>query len=662
MLDFDYDVVIPTRGRTPGLLDETLRSVYRQTIAARRVIIVVDGDADAGADIRERWPKAQVVDLDRPTGAAAARQAGIEASTAEWICFVDDDDVWARGKSEATAAYIAAHPECRAVRATYLVFADQSYPGEDFNGQLIDVRGGDLDELSTRSPLPRSRNDFSYLDIRGHSLERLLDRNRSVIGTTCVRRDLLMTLPPVPRGTRPGDDHLLACLVATQTEWHLIDEPLMFYRLHRAQDSRSVDPRGVAGILRSRAAAWRMCGPFTAARLVDYGPAYRREFRALIWPLLRDRQWSHAAAATRLSFGLLPRWRDRALFLVPEPLVWRWRHRARRTRGYGRTRPRPSAGAGPTSRPALSVCIVTYERPAFLERCLRALERHLSADVQVVVVDASARGSSALVERIRASTVYLHDPSVAGWMTRARNVALLHATGEVISFLDDDVVIGATWEQAVLDSFADPTVDAVAGRTRNLQPGEESYDLPIGSLRPDGSLTEGFAALSAGRVDVDHGIGANMSFRRTILARLGGFRDDYPGTAMREDTDIYLRIGRLGGRAVFVPDAVVDHLPAPHVRGARFDTRYKLYARRNHVVLLARHEGLRSRRLRRWVAREYRSVGEAGSLSRRVERWGVTTLGIAWGTLAALRQARWGPLPPERTDRAGMRIRAALSG
>ena len=312
-------------------------------------------------------------------------------------------------------------------------------------------------------------------------------------------------------------------------------------------------------------------------------------------------------------------------------------------------------------RAPLSVCIVTYERPEFLRRCLQSLQAHLTADADVVVVDASATDAAALVAAVRPSARYVHRPQLAGWMTRSRNEALRHARGAIVSFLDDDVVIGPTWQAAVIAAFGDAAVDAVAGRTRNGQPGEERYDLPIGRLRPDGSLTEGFASLPAGVVAVDHGIGANMSFRRSVLARLGGFRDDYPGTAMREDTDVYLRIQRLGGTAVFAPDAVVDHLPAAHVKGARFDTRYKLYARRNHVVLLARHGGIRSPLLRRWIARELREVAQAPGLRRRVQRLGVTVLGIVWGAAAMLRQARWAPLPPERTDPAGRELRATLS-
>ena len=308
-----------------------------------------------------------------------------------------------------------------------------------------------------------------------------------------------------------------------------------------------------------------------------------------------------------------------------------------------------------------SICIVTYERRDFLRRCLMSLQANVAPDSEIVVVDASPTGMPAMVEEVLPSTTYVHAPQLAGWMTRSRNEGLRHVAGEIVSFIDDDVVVSATWQPALLAAFADPTVTAVAGRTRNLQPGEDSYDQPIGRLLPDGSLTEGFASLPGGVTEVDHGIGANMSFRRSILALLGGFRDDYPGTAMREDTDIFLRLKRAGGRAVFVPEAVVDHLPGPHIKGQRFDTRYKLYARRNHMVLLARDAGIRSPSLRRWIGREFRTVGDAPNLLRRVRRFGVTALGIAWGAGAMIRQARWGPTPPVRQDDAGSELRALLS-
>lgn len=311
--------------------------------------------------------------------------------------------------------------------------------------------------------------------------------------------------------------------------------------------------------------------------------------------------------------------------------------------------------------PIVSVCIVTYERPHFLQRCLGSLRDTLAGDVEVVIVDASKAEQGGLVREVIPSAVYVHAPHLAGWMTRSRNEALRWARGEIISFLDDDVVLRPGWQQGMLAAFGDPTVAAVAGRTCNGMPGEEQYDRPIGRLLSDGRLTDGFASELDGPVDVDHGIGANMSFRRSVLAELGGFRDDYPGTALREDTDIFLRVRALGRRAVFAPGAVVDHRPAPHVHGARFDTRYKLYARRNHMVLLARHSGIGSKTLRRWIAAQFRSVSRARGVSGRARRLGVTVAGLVWGAAAMARGAHWRPMSPLRDDAVGRELRTALS-
>ena len=258
---------------------------------------------------------------------------------------------------------------------------------------------------------------------------------------------------------------------------------------------------------------------------------------------------------------------------------------------------------------SLSVCIVTYERRAFLRRCLAALAANLTDDVEIVVVDASASDASDIVREVRPSAVYVHDRSVAGWMTQGAQRGAptrAAATSSASSTTTSSSPPGGrrlSWTRSRIRRSM-PSRGAPA----TASPARRSTTCRSGACSPTDRSPRASRRFRRGVIEVDHGIGANMSFRRSVLARLGGFRDDYPGTAMREDTDIYLRVRRLGGRAVFSPDAVVDHLPAPHAKGRRFDTRYKLYARRNHMVLLARDAGIRSPQLRRWIAREYRAV------------------------------------------------------
>jgi hypothetical protein len=179
-------------------------------------------------------------------------------------------------------------------------------------------------------------------------------------------------------------------------------------------------------------------------------------------------------------------------------------------------------------------------------------------------------------------------------------------------------------------------------------------------------LTANFAAKAAGVIDVDHGIGANMAFRRDVLAELGGFRDDFPGIgAPCEDTDMFTRLRLLGGRVVFAPTVVVDHIGAPHVSGRRFNWRYMFWTRHNHMLLLARNYGVMSPQFGAWLVL---STGEAirppgpGTRMRQGVRVCLAFAALAAGLLTGARKAGLRDCDPRRHDRKGLEIAEALAG
>lgn len=350
----DYDVVIPSHGRDLELLGATLDSVRAQTVQARSIIVVVDGNPDAARRLRAGAPDVDVLLTERPMGAAVARQRGIERARAEWVAFVDDDDLWAPRKQEVIAGYLEAHPECAAVRSPFWTFTSPASGLERVNELRVELVGETVADLVAAAHAGDELNDMSYLDIEGHSLDLMLERNRGVIGSSVVRRSLLQSLPPVPEGIRPGDDHLLLTFVARDAEWHLVRERLLFYRAHAGQDTRRPDPAATRSIIRSRVLAWQEAGGGATLPLAAYGPLYRRELRRWLWPLLRDRQLGEFFRTYRTSWELLPRATDRLLLLVPEPVVWRLVHKRRERRppasvqdllGRGSGRVRSSAEA-----------------------------------------------------------------------------------------------------------------------------------------------------------------------------------------------------------------------------------------------------------------------------------------------------------------------------
>jgi hypothetical protein len=80
-------------------------------------------------------------------------------------------------------------------------------------------------------------------------------------------------------------------------------------------------------------------------------------------------------------------------------------------------------------------------------------------------------------------------------MTRARNKALLRASGDIIAFPDDDRYVRPCWAPNLAAAFEDPTVAGGAGRTCNSPAGEEHRGQDaVGLLLANGKLTGNFAA------------------------------------------------------------------------------------------------------------------------------------------------------------------------
>jgi GT2 family glycosyltransferase len=250
-------------------------------------------------------------------------------------------------------------------------------------------------------------------------------------------------------------------------------------------------------------------------------------------------------------------------------------------------------------------------------------------------VDASSDERTREVVADFEGVLYLHNRNAVGRMTASRNIGLKSASGGVIAFLDDDAFAHPTWLENLLATYCDPAVGAVGGRALNRQPGEETRGVEaIGRLLPSGTLTGNFGADPKQIIEVDHVMGCNMSFRREVIARLGGFREDYPGiSGLREDTDMCLRVRMLGFKILFNPAACVEHLGAPQAVGRRFDVRYEFYSAQNHCLLLVRNYGFFSPVLRRYLI--FAAASGIGQFCRRIAgafaRSGALSLGIATG-------------------------------
>lgn len=190
----------------------------------------------------------------------------------------------------------------------------------------------------------------------------------------------------------------------------------------------------------------------------------------------------------------------------------------------------------------VSVVIPTKDRPALLRRCLRAvLDQESEVAFEVIVVnDAGCSVDCILDGDGRVSLVEGPGRGPAA----ARNAGIAGALGDVVLFTDDDAIPQPGWIQAAITSLAGtPAAVGVVGRVES-----PSFDpLYEHSVRNDGG--------------VGNFLTCNAAYRRSALATLGGFDEDFPYPAA-EDRDLGYRMQSLG-EVLFEPQMVVIHPPRP---------------------------------------------------------------------------------------------------
>ncbi len=314
----------------------------------------------------------------------------------------------------------------------------------------------------------------------------------------------------------------------------------------------------------------------------------------------------------------------------------------------------------------LTVIIPTYNRPDCVRRNLECLMAQEPRPDQIIVVDASPDTRTRDVVAEFLGVEYLRNESGCGHMTQSRNIGLARACGDVVAFLDDDAFAHPGWSANLLAAYTDADVGGVGGRALNRQPDEETTGVDsIGRFNRWGEPLGFFAADPGKVIEVEHIIGCNMSFRRGVLEELKGFREDFAGVSgVREDTDICLRVRKLGYRLLFTPFAAVDHIGAPQAKGQRFDLRYLYYAQRNHLVLLLRNFGLFSPIVWRYLGRSLAVYG-AFEFVRRIAaafaRLGALLAGTATGLAAGLWLAATQGTGPVRRGREAEQLREKMA-
>lgn len=213
----------------------------------------------------------------------------------------------------------------------------------------------------------------------------------------------------------------------------------------------------------------------------------------------------------------------------------------------------------------ITVIIPTYLRSTDLERCLNGLKRQSRlADEILVVIRDTDTDTWGFFQRYDTELLYLKTLTVRDTgVVAAMNIALDAATGDIISFIDDDAVPHIDWLSQTEAHFkTDPNLAGVGGRDLMYQ-GEhliEGEKPIVGKLQWFGRMIGNHHLGNGAAREVDILKGVNMSYRREAIANMR-FDQRMKGTGAQVHFEVAfcLSLKRAGWKLIYDPQILVAH-------------------------------------------------------------------------------------------------------
>lgn len=221
---------------------------------------------------------------------------------------------------------------------------------------------------------------------------------------------------------------------------------------------------------------------------------------------------------------------------------------------------------------SIGVIVCTLNRPTELRDCLASIGQQTLPPQVVVIVDASRRPTFdanaktiAQCADTATSIDFIHVEAPPG-LTHQRNLgASIVGQRDVawVQFVDDDVILAATYLERIDRQFDNPAVAGAEGRDTNV------VTRPPRAFRLLFPRLDKFSALSktghnwfpeALPADVDWLSGCAPAYRQGVLTELR-FDERRAGNGIGEDVDFSFRAGRRGDLR-HDPDALYEHRPS----------------------------------------------------------------------------------------------------
>ncbi len=189
---------------------ETIESVLNQTYKDYEIIIVDDGSVDGTRDALSPYKQKIRYHYKENGGIASAKNTGISLSEAEFVAFLDHDDLWVSDKLQLQMECFKENPQVGLVYAQYTSFRDSK-------------------ELRTKPEKGYS----------GWIFKELLAKSFIQTSTVVVKKECLNAVGPYDESFSLGDEYDMFLRISKKFQCGFVDKGLTRYRVHDTNASNN---------------------------------------------------------------------------------------------------------------------------------------------------------------------------------------------------------------------------------------------------------------------------------------------------------------------------------------------------------------------------------------------------------------------------------------
>lgn len=237
----------------------------------------------------------------------------------------------------------------------------------------------------------------------------------------------------------------------------------------------------------------------------------------------------------------------------------------------------------------ISIIIPTYKREVVLCNTIKSvLENIKSAEknniyCELIIIDQTLQHDESK------TTEYLNYISNIDNVTyiqhlkpnlpNARNIGITKSKGKYIIFIDDDVLLDKDFITQCYQTYITQKCDSVVGRVTLCNNSPDNILLnnnnmikdlirsilfnilgknKAGIITKHGIILGNYSILKSGMSD--SGRGCCMSFNRDVFNKIGLFDTNYKGNALREETDLFIRMKKANLNVYYNKDMHLFHL------------------------------------------------------------------------------------------------------